>query len=166
MQHQEILDVIAKVAVALAGFTGIFTASIFNKEAKEFSGMDKLRIKVMIDSSLMVVIFAIFPMVLNTWEALGEAMVWKISGVTFVFYIILNMIRRTSDWRKILNHASYSESPLVGYLMNIGYILGALLILSSIAFNILSLPALYITQLFWGIISGGLMFHRILFVKK
>ena len=78
MEHQDLLQTFAEVAVAFAGFSAV--VSIFDRRAEsDDPRVRHYRIRVMVEYSLCVSIFSFVPYLLNALLA-SEAIAWRASS--------------------------------------------------------------------------------------
>src|SRR5215510_12483180 len=86
MQPSEALDVVAQVAVTLAGFAGIVV--VFRPEAlHQWSVLDKFRLRLLLANSALPLVFALFAILLLSLDPPPVA-IWRwCSGLSFVLDI-------------------------------------------------------------------------------
>ena len=83
MQPNEALDVVAQVAVTLAGFAGIVV--VFRPEAlHQWSTLDRFRLRLLLTNSALPLVFALFAMLLLSLDP-PPAAIWRwCSGFSLV----------------------------------------------------------------------------------
>jgi hypothetical protein len=81
MAHENWLQTLAEVAVALAGFSGLL-AGIRQRSQRE-SQINVTRLKTIVETSLSVLMFCLFPVFLNGF-GVGELGAFRISAIVFL----------------------------------------------------------------------------------
>src|SRR6478609_3046540 len=100
MEPSEALGIAAQIAVALAGFAGVVV--VFRREAvHEWSGMDKLRLRLLLANSILPLGLSMLGLLLLTVEPMPPG-IWRwCSGITLVAILLLvtaiTKIYRRSD---------------------------------------------------------------------
>ncbi len=77
MNERDILQTFAEVGVAITGFTGVVFI-LGNRARGEWSIVENQWLRVLLETSVCVVIFALFPVVLDS--ALATATAWRVSA--------------------------------------------------------------------------------------
>ncbi len=114
MQHSDILQTIAEIGVAFAGF-----ASLITLIGRSSEYIDSSRLLGMVKNSLMVVAFALFPFV-PAGFGLSEPTIWRVSGALFFVVYAAQTYRAWwrlyRSWRRGLwkMRAGYFTFPLGG----------------------------------------------------
>ena len=76
MSESDILQTFAEVGVALAGFTGVVFI-LGNRAAGEWSRAERMWFRILLDSSVIVVFFALLPVVLESYLSTSTAWRWS-----------------------------------------------------------------------------------------
>src|SRR5215831_15479190 len=83
MEPGEALGIAAQIAVALAGFAGVVV--VFRREAvHEWSGIDKLRLRLLLGNSILPLALSIVGLLLLTIKPMPPAIWTWCSGITLV----------------------------------------------------------------------------------
>lgn len=160
MEHQDLLQTFAEVAVAFAGFSAV--VSIFDRRAADDDPRIRhYRIRVMVEYSLCVAIFSFVPYLLNA--TLGsEVLAWRISSVLLMIAwsaVGLSAGRRP---RQIFGKSAFSIAPAFSTVATVlGYTGAAILLLNAIGISLRSPGASYIVGLFFPLLQSALYFLRI-----
>ena len=77
LNERDILQTFAQVGVAITGFTGVVFI-LGNRARGEWSIVENQWLRVLLETSLCVVVFSLFPVVLDS--VLASATVWRISA--------------------------------------------------------------------------------------
>ncbi len=94
MSESDILQTFAEVGVAIAGFTGVVFV-LGNRAAGEWSRAERIHFRILLESSVYLVLFAILPVVLNSYLSTGASWRWSagVLGVSF-FGVVAGVWRR------------------------------------------------------------------------
>lgn len=160
MEHQDLLQSFAEVAVAFAGFSAV--VSIFDRRAeRDDPRVRHYRIRVMVEYSLCVAIFAFVPYLLDA--TLGsEDLAWRISSVLLAgawSWVGLSASRRA---RRIFGKSAFTVAPAFSSVAAVlGYTGAAILLLNAVGLSLRSPGASYLVGLFCPLLQSALYFLRI-----
>lgn len=85
VEGESLLQTIAEISVAFAGFTGVVGA-FGRSSGSAWSAGDRLRFNVMLGNSLAALLFALLPLIVYHLGSRDEA-VWRISSLAFAIYL-------------------------------------------------------------------------------
>ncbi len=160
LEHQDLLQTFAEVAVAFAGFSAL--VSVFDRRVEnDDPRIRHYRVRVMVEYSLCVVVFSFVPYLLNA--TLGsEELGWRISSgaLAIVWSVVgLSSGRRA---RQILGRSALSAAPAFATISTaLGYVGATILLLNALGFSLRSSGASYILGLFFPLLQSALYFLRI-----
>ena len=95
------LEVLAEIAIAIAGFSGVIAALTIR--TSQWSELDKIRLRMLLQASFATVFFSLLPLVLLSTTLLDPA-VWVIASSAWLIYMgastipfVVRAIRSTPD---------------------------------------------------------------------
>lgn len=161
VEHQDLLQTFAEVAVAFAGFAAVVSA-FDRRAAQDDARIRHYRIRVMVEYSLCVSIFAFVPYLLNA--TLGsEDLAWRGASALLAISWSTIGLSAQSRARRIFGRSALSIAPAFSAISNIlGYAGAAILILNTLGFPIRSPGASYIVGLFLPLLQSALYFLRMI----
>jgi hypothetical protein len=160
MEHQDLLQTFAEVAVAFAGFSAV--VSVFDRRAEnDDPRIRHYRVRVMVEYSLCVAIFAFVPYLLNA--ALGsEELAWRVSSLALAIAwstVGLSAGRRAG---RVFRKSSFSMAPTFSVVSTfLGYTGAAILVLNAIGLSLRAPGTSYIVGLFFPLLQSALYFLRV-----
>ena len=86
MEGSDILQTLAEVAIALAGFTGIFVA-LRDRSGQPLSGYALVRFRIMLMASLAAVAFALLPF-LFFHNGISPSATWSICSAVVLLFMV------------------------------------------------------------------------------
>lgn len=160
MEHQDLLQTFAEVAVGFAGFSAV--VSIFDRRAENDDPRIRHgRVRVIVEYSLCVVVFSFIPYLLNA--TLGaEELAWRVSsGALAIVWSVIG-ISSGRRARRILGRSALSAAPAFSAITTaLGYVGAAILALNAAGFSLGSNGASYILGLFFPLLQSALYFLRV-----
>jgi len=160
VEHQDLLQTFAEVAVAFAGFSAV--VSIFDRRAADDDPRVRhYRVRVMVEYSLCVSIFAFVPYLLNAVFA-SEAVAWRMaSALLAVFWSAIGLSARHRA-RRIFERSAFAVAPAFSAVATaLGFCGAAILFLNAAGLPLRSPGASYIVGLFFPLLQSALYFLRI-----
>lgn len=160
MEHQDLLQTFAEVAVAFAGFSAL--VSIFDRRAEsDDPRIRHFRVRVMVEYSLCVVVFSFVPYLLEA--TLGsEEIAWRVSSATLAIVWSVVGISSSRRARRILGRSSLAVAPAFSAIATaLGYVGATILVLNALGISLRSSGASYILGLFFPLLQSALYFLRI-----
>jgi hypothetical protein len=156
------LFVIAELAVAFAGFASI-VAILGRRAGRDDPELDGSRIRSMLDTSLLVVAFALIPL-LPLEAGLSDQASWRLSAAAFAISGALLLVRMLREVTRLKGVVPGYE-PARSWLATSYFLMGsAILVLTAAATAVLS-PALFRVAYLWALYSyltlSGLLFLRL-----
>ncbi|MEJ2132860.1 MAG: hypothetical protein P8Y95_14845, partial [Gammaproteobacteria bacterium] len=116
MEGESILETIAEISVAFAGFTGV-VAAFGRGSAAPWTLGDRLRFRVMLSTSLAALLFALLPFILFHLGVRGESL-WTLSSVFLAAYLLGSAIVDMRVYRtRRTSNSSDSPSRLVAIVV-------------------------------------------------
>ena len=88
MEVEGTLTVLAEIAIAIAGFSGI-VAGVGRRAGSEWTVADRLRLSMLLQISLTVAFFSLFPLVLASAD-IDSTYVWQISSASWLVAIVVS----------------------------------------------------------------------------
>jgi hypothetical protein len=160
LEHQDLLQTFAEVAVAFAGFSAI--VSIFDRRSsRDDPRIRHFRVRVMVEYSLCVAIFAFVPYLLNAILASHE-LSWRISSALLVAVWSVVGLSASRRAREIFGKSALTVAPAFSALATaLGYGGAAILLLNVIGISLRTPGASYIVGLFFPLLQSALYFLRI-----
>jgi len=150
------LTTIAEVAIALAGFSAL-VALLGNRAGGIDRRADAMRLQFMLETSLLVVAFALFPFI-PLKLGVSSDLLWRISGGAFliadVAYWILTRNRGRAV-RELLTSAGRRHATSTRLLAYTADLLMLSVVLGLADF---ASPGLYFTALYVELITAGVLF--------
>jgi hypothetical protein len=161
VEHQELLQTFAEVAVAFAGFSAV--VSIFDRRAADDDPRIRhYRVRVMVEYSVCVAMFSFVPYLLNALLG-SDVVAWRISSALLAItwsVVGLSAARRA---RQIFGRSALSVAPTFSTISNLlGYSGAAILVLNAMGFPLRSSGASYIVGLFLPLLQSALYFLRMI----
>lgn len=160
MEHQDLLQTFAEVAVAFAGFSAV--VSIFDRRIQDDDPRVRhYRVRVMVEYSLCVSIFAFVPYLVDA--VLGrEELAWRLSSALLAAAWSTVGLSASRRARRIFERSTFSVAPAFSAIATaLGYTGAAILILNALGLSLGSPGAAYIVGLFFPLLQSALYFLRI-----
>jgi hypothetical protein len=124
MDSGSLLLTISQLAVALAGFSAIVVA-LNGKPVREWDGTDRLNLRCLLQVSIYVLVFSLFPFLLSV--SLGQAAVWRYGLLIYGLFVVFDagffLAKMTRDSPALFRNAGIG-GVCIG-LVNIGVALFA-----------------------------------------
>lgn len=160
MEHQDLLQTFAEVAVAFAGFSAL--VSIFDRRAdSDDPRIRHFRVRVMVEYSLCVVVFSFVPYLLNAVVG-SEEVAWRVSSAALAIVWSVVGLSSSRRARHILGRSTFSVAPAFSSIATmLGYAGATILVLNAFGFALRSFGASYILGLFFPLLQSALYFLRI-----
>ncbi len=158
MDYQDLLQTLAEVSVALAGFSGV--VSVFGRRRTgEWDPADRLHLSFMLETSLAALFLSILPFALLAAE-LSPRWTWTVmSGVLAAFLVLV-------DGAAIYRYRRLSSDQQIGMgrILGTASLLGDLCVIVLQLFNVFSARefSLYLIGLIWLLFSCAISFVRLL----
>ncbi len=155
----ETLRNFAEIGIAIAGFSAIASA-LRSRVSGSWSENDRLALLSLLETSALVVFFALIPQVLGQIVS-SESVLWASSNLV---YAAVHSLHYVVQARRVLSHTEPSEAPRpvsrsTGWVLFLG---GILLIAAQIVFAIRGdlewLRFVYLLVLTWHTCVAGVMF--------
>lgn len=160
MEHQDLLQTFAEVAVAFAGFSAV--VSIFDRRGShDDPKVRHFRVRVMVEYSLCVAVFAFVPYLLNAVLASDE-LAWRISSALLAAVWSVVGLTASRRARAIFGRSALTVAPFFsGAATALGYGGAAILLLNAVGVSLRTPGASYIVGLFFPLLQSALYFSRI-----
>jgi hypothetical protein len=157
VEGRDILQTLAEVAIALAGFTGIFVA-LRDRSGQPLSGYALVRFRIMLLASLAAVAFALLPFLIFH-IGFSPSATWSICSAVVLFFMVpitIHDSRAVRTYSGVMPKLDRRAVPLIA-------LLGAALGISQIA-NALTLHAFgpYLAAPMWFLTFSAFQFGRLL----
>jgi len=153
--HEDWLQTLAEVAVALAGFSGLL-AGIRQRSQRE-SRINITRLRTIVETSLSVLAFSLLPALLNGL-GLSEIGAFRISAVSFLAGFMPLTVRGFRRFRVAHGGSALSSSPLLGatYLVSVAALVAG--VGCAVGLPRSAVPTLYLIALASTLAIGALNF--------
>ncbi len=160
MEHQDLLQTFAEVAVAFAGFSAV--VSIFDRRAEaDDPRVRHYRVRVMVEYSLCVSIFSFVPYLLNALLE-SEAAAWRVSSALLATSWSLVGLTASRRARQIFGRSALSVAPAFSAVASVlGYSGALILFCNAFGLSLRSPGVSYIVGLFFPLFQSALYFLRI-----
>ena len=161
MSEPDVLLTLAEVAVAFAGFASL-VGVLGQRRSADDSRVIGLRMRGMLLSSLMVVAFSIFPIILD-WYGVSPALRWRGSSVVLLFATVGYYVWFVGSLRALtraeIPTTRFQTRVVVPILLFVAMTLGVLLFANVFS----ATPAVYLTALATLLFQSGFAFCLIVF---
>ena len=156
MSHDDWLQTLAEIAIALAGFSGLL-AGIRQRSERE-SQINVTRLRTIVETSLSVLAFCFIPVFLNGL-GVGEVGAFRISAIAFLTgFIPLTVL----GFRRFRLAAGTSVIQVSGPLGGVAYLVSAAALVAGVACAVglptSAVPTLYLIALTGTLAIGALNF--------
>ncbi len=160
MEHQDLLQTFAEVAVAFAGFSAV--VSVFDRRTEaDDPRVRHYRIRVMVEYSLCVSIFSFVPYLLNALFA-SEAIAWRAASALLAISWSAVGLTASRRARQIFGRSAFSVAPAFSAIATLlGYSGAAILLCNAAGLSLRSPGVSYIVGLFFPLLQSALYFLRI-----
>jgi hypothetical protein len=139
MDSSSLLLTLAQLAIAVAGFSAI-VVTLNSKPVREWDATDRLNLRCLLQVSIYVLFFSLFPFLLAV--SIEEAEVWSYSLLIYGLFVTFD----ASFFLKVMT----SDSPVLFRYAGIG---GVLIGLMQLGIAVFGHPAaretMYLVALFW-----------------
>jgi len=164
VQENDLLLTIAEVAVAFVGFSSLVSI-LGRRTSRDDPRLDAIRMRGLIESSLLVVAFSLTPPILNQYKMSAPAL-WRISGFLFAAaggVLLLLELRRASQLIPVLREEGTPYRAWIAIPM-MGTVAVGIALLLIVAFGALQAfaTALYVTALGLFLLRSGFAFALVL----
>lgn len=155
MAHENWLQTLAEVAVALAGFSGLLAG--IRQRSERQSRINVTRLRTIVETSLSVLAFSLLPTVLHGL-GVSEVGAFRISAVSFLAGFIPLTVQGIHRFRVASGGSTLSSSPLL-----VGtYLVAATTLVAGVACSVglprSAVPTLYLVALASTLAIGALNF--------
>lgn len=165
MDRAEALLSIAEIAVALAGFGGIFVA-LARDPAAERSPANTYRLVMLLSAALSTLVLALLPVALLAFD-LGERAIWTVASGAMAA-LITTLLVVTARYRR-RHRAQIREGEIQG-ASNVIWILGVLMLAAQVGNAIGVFPTaafgVFLGGLAFLVAFGAYLFARMLFLWR
>ena len=160
MEHQDLLQTFAEVAVAFAGFSAL--VSVFDRRAEaDDPRIRHYRVRVMVEYSVCVSIFSFVPYLLNELFA-SEEIAWRVASALLAISWSAVGLTAGTRAREIFGRSAFSVAPTFSAIATfLGFAGAAILVANTLGFSLRSPGATYIVGLFLPLLQSALYFLRI-----
>jgi hypothetical protein len=154
MQQADMLELLAELAVAFAGFTGLVGAFRANRDDDEAF---RSELRLLIEFSLYLMLSSLVPLFL--WQVgLPEAMAWRLASLGSVAYVAIYYVRRFGLLFE--NASKYGNTRVLVGTLVIETPLAALLLANGFGILPWDPHVAYVANLFYQLVGTSLSFMR------
>ncbi len=157
MEAASTLEVIAEIAIAIAGFSGVVTA--LSIRTSQWTELDKVRLRTLLQASFGTVLFSLLPLVLFS-TTLGKPTIWVIVSSAWLIYMgvstipfVLGAVRKSSSVPDGLGRL-----PIALFLG----IVGSVVVVQALNVAILRAAWPHLTAMLVGLIASSVAFLRLI----
>ncbi len=158
MDIYALLQTTAQIAVAFAGFGAIASSM---RQGAEQSPVDAHQLRTMVESSILVMVFALTPCALSLF-ALPEAWVWRASSILFLIGLAVTFPGWSGRVRRVSKIAGF---PRQFFVVGVSAMVTSIVLFGLCAFGAPlagNFSATYFAGLFPYLIVEGLLFSRLI----
>ena len=158
MDYQDLLQTLAEVSVALAGFSGV--VSVFGRRhTGDWDPADRLHLSFMLETSLAVLFLSLLPFAFLSVE-LSPRSTWTIMSGIMAAYLVATFGAAAYRYRRLSSDQRTGVGPIYGFAMALGDLSVVILQL----FNVFSARefSFYLIGLIWLLLSCAVSFVRLL----
>ncbi|MEN8159071.1 MAG: hypothetical protein ABFS41_03255 [Myxococcota bacterium] len=157
MQGSDVLQIIAEVAIALTGFTGIVVA-LRGREPQSLEGFAGIRFRILLIASLLALACALLPFFCHHLGA-SPAVTWTVCSAVIVLVMVPIVVHDVRAFRGFSAEIPLLDRRLAPFIGVVGLIVWG----AQIA-NVLTLHtfAAYLTAPLWFLGFSALQFARLL----
>ena len=154
MQQADVLELLAELSVAFAGFTGLVGALRLRRDQDQAL---RGELRILIEFSLYLMIASLVPLFL--WQAgASEASAWRIASLGHVVFIVVYYVRRA---RTLLANAVAAGNASVFWgTLAVESVIGSLVAANGLGLLPWPLHVVYLGNLFYQLIGTALSFMR------
>ena len=152
------LTVIASIAVAIAGFSGVVVA-LTGKTAESFSALERLNLRILLQVSAFALLFSLIPLILH--RALEPAVAWRISMLLYGFVHLVDAGFFAVSTRKLGSASRLQRiAPAAGVSISVVQV--------SLGFfgSITLVEVAYLLVLVWHLAIAGMGFVNLIFASR
>ena len=118
MDYQDLLQTLAEVSVALAGFSGV--VSVFGRRhTGDWDPADRLHLSFMLETSLAVLFLSLLPFALLSVE-LSPRPTWTIMSGVMAAYLVVTFGAATYRYRRLSRDQRTGLGRIYGFAMTLG----------------------------------------------
>ena len=157
MEAASTLEVLAEIAIAIAGFSGVVTA--LSIRTSQWSDLDKIRIRMLLQASFATVLFSLLPLVLFS-TTLQNPTIWVIASSGWLIYMgvstipfVVRAIRKASQ-----GPDSFGR-PMVALFLGI---VGSVFVVQVLNVAILRTAWPHLTAMVGGLFGASIAFLRLI----
>jgi hypothetical protein len=163
MHGSDVLETMAQIAVAFAGFSGIVAA--FSQQPGQWATADQLRVRNLIIVSLSTMFFALLPSGLEAAHV-AERSIWRWSSATMGFFTAISTTASLSALAKLQPNQRFIFSRVILTIT----IVGSFLNVAAQSMNAAAWPyqphgAVYIFGVMYMLLMAGALFLRLVTVR-
>jgi hypothetical protein len=165
LQSADILQTIAEVSIAFAGFTSV-VAVLGRRATGDWAEIDRFRLSQMLSSSLATLLLSLLPLILAHLH-LSERATWGWASVVLAMYLIFAAV---SGPRRIRGLPSQERPqiirPLAGAMVVVAGAIVAFLVLNVAGIFFQREPGPYLLGLYFLLAFSAFQFTRLLLVIR
>lgn len=152
------LSVIASIAVAIAGFSGVVVA-LTGKTTKSFSALERLNLRILLQVSAFALLFSLIPLILH--RALESATAWRLSMLLYGFVHLVDAGFFTVRSVRLESASTVQRlAPAAGFAI-------AIVQITLCFFGTISLVEVtYLFVLVWHLAIAGMGFVNLIFASR
>ena len=152
------LTVIASIAVAIAGFSGV-VVSLTGRTAGSFSAVERLNLRILLQVSAFALLFSLLPLILH--RALEPASAWRVSMLMYGFVHIADAGFFVLKTQRVSARSRLQRlAPTIGFGIAVAQI--ALGFFGSISL----VEVAYLLVLVWHLAIAGMGFVNLIFASR
>ena len=160
METAGTLQVLAEIAIAIAGFSGVVTALTIR--TSQWSELDKLRLRMLLQASFATAFFSLLPLVLLSTTLLDPA-IWVIASSAWLIYMgastIPFVVRAIRKSRSAPDGAGRPVAALVVFAVGV---VGLVVVVQVLNVAVLRTAWPHLAAMLSGLIGASVSFLRLI----
>ena len=160
MKEAELLLTTAEVAVAFAGFASL-VSFLGRRFGRDDPRIDAVRLRGMLEISLITVAFALFPFVPGKFGT-SQIAVWQISSAAFALSSIASFPFTLLRARRLFRAGFRPSRFITGFVTVVVFLADTALLLNALRFFPEAAAAVYFAALYANLSVAGLLFYRVI----
>ncbi len=157
MEAASTLQVLAEIAIAIAGFSGVVTA--LSIRTSQWTDLDKIRLRVLLQASFATALFSLLPLILFSTTLLNPT-IWVIASSAWLIYMGVSTIPFVvRGIRKAGSAPDRLGRPMVALFLGI---VGSVFVVQVLNVAILRTAWPHLTAMLGGLIGSSVAFLRLI----
>ncbi len=157
MEVASTLEVLAEIAIAIAGFSGVVSA--LSIRTSQWSNLDKIRLRLLLQASFATVLFSLLPLILFSTTLLNPT-IWVIASSAWLIYMGVSTIPFVvRAIRKAGSAPDRIGRPMVALFFGM---VGSVVVVQVLNVAILRTAWPHLTAMLFALIGASISFLRLI----